>query len=905
MELRSALSFGQERIWLLEKLMPQRPVHNIAIAYELVGPLDRAALARAFQAVIGRHAPLRTSFHDVDGRPYAVIHDESPPVMEVMKLSSPGELAERVDAAVQDVFDISRSPLLRAILFELGPQRHALVVIVHHIVADGWSTAVLFDDLSDAYVAFRDGADWSPPALPITFARHVVRERQAAREGKWHEDLAYWRNLLQDAPPLFSLPGARPRPARPTQLAHEVVRRLDDAAALHAFAKERHVSPAMLMAAAWAATLSRHSGQSDIMLGMPVSGRDRPELNHLIGLFMNVLPLRIKVTPEWTFAELVEHIRNTMLSALAHRHLPFAALVSELGVERSLAYSPVFQVLFNHATRSPQPFADAVELECRRLPVAAKLVQTDLELAVVDAPDGATTMGLACSADIYDEHLPGLLLDHMTTLLRDGIAAPDTRVDRLRLLDEAQRSRLTALCAPPAAPIPDVGTALDLVVAQLAATPQAPAVTDRRATLTYEELGRAAAKLAQRFRAHGVGTGSVVAVHVDRSIEALVAMLASWQVGAAYLPVDPSYPRRRVEFVLRDAGASAIVSVRGATADYLDTLGVPVLLVEDVADASSGPTVGATLTGCPGSSPSDLAYLIYTSGSTGEPKGVEVPHRGVVNFLNSMAHRPGMTADDVVLALTSPSFDISVLELFLPLTVGARIVIASAEDARDPQRLTGLIEEHGVTVMQATPVTWQQVAELAPPTMRLRLALCGGEALARSLANRLGELADEVWNMYGPTETTVWSLVSRVEPAPEGTTVPIGRPIDNTSAWVLDPEGQVLPAGIAGELCIGGAGVAIGYRGRPELTDERFVAGPPETGGDRLYRTGDLVRLRGDGEFEFLGRADSQVKLRGYRIELEEVATLLRRHPRVKDAVVVVRDDGDSDPRLVAYVVPR
>ena len=907
MELRSALSFGQERIWLLEKLMPQRPVHNIAIAYELNGPLNRDALGRAFQAVVDRHAPLRTSFHDVDGQPYAVIHDEVPPVMEVVSLSSSAELSSRVDATAREVFDISRWPLLRATLFQLGPQQHVLTVVVHHIVADGWSMAVLFDDLCDAYVAFRDGVDWNPPALPLTYGRHVVRERQAAWDGSWSDDLAYWRDLLHDAPTLFSMPGARPRPARPTQVAHEAAGQLDgdDLVSLHAFAKERRVSPAMLMAAAWAATLSRHSGQSDIVLGMPVSGRDRPELNRLVGLFMNLVPLRIKVTPGLTFAELVEQIRTSILSALAHRRPPFAALVSELGAERSLAYSPVFQVLFNHASRSPQPFADAPELECRRLPVASKLIQTDIELVVVDAADGDTTMRLACSADIYDEHMPRLLLDHMTNLLHDGIAAPDTRVDRLRLLSEPQRSRLTALCAPPATPIPDVGSALDLVVAQMTRTPQAPAVTGRTGTLTYEELGRAAAKLAHRFRAHGVGPGSVVAVHVDRSIEALVAMLASWQVGAAYLPVDPSYPRRRVEFVLRDAGASLIVSIRDAATDYLNTLGAPVVLVDDPSDASSGPTVETTLTACPGSTLSDLAYLIYTSGSTGEPKGVEVPHRGVVNFLNSMARRPGITADDVVLALTSPSFDISVLELFLPLTVGARTVIASTEDARDPQRLVDLIEDHDVTVVQATPVTWQQLVEVAPPTMRLRLALCGGEALTRSLANRLCALADQVWNMYGPTETTVWSLVTPVQPAPEGTAVPIGRPIDNTSAWVLDPDGHVLPAGIAGELYIGGAGVAVGYRGRPELTDERFVPGPAETGGDRLYRTGDLVRLRGDGEFEFLGRADSQVKIRGHRIELEEVATLLRRHPRVRDAVVVVRDDGDSDPRLVAYVVPR
>jgi amino acid adenylation domain-containing protein len=393
----------------------------------------------------------------------------------------------------------------------------------------------------------------------------------------------------------------------------------------------------------------------------------------------------------------------------------------------------------------------------------------------------------------------------------------------------------------------------------------------------------------------------VVAIHLGRGLDALLAMLASWQVGAAYLPLDPNYPVRRTEMVLRDAAATLVVTgTSGAGSAAIVDLGVPVVVVGDDGGPDDVRPVLASQGG-----PEDIAYVIYTSGSTGHPKGVEVPHRAVINFLTAMARRPGLGRDDVMLALTSPSFDISVLELFLPLTVGARIVFATDAQARDSLQLADLVATLGVTTVQATPTTWQELVDALPARglPRLRRALCGGEALTRQLANELCRHADEVWNMYGPTEATVWSLIAEVTREPDGTEVPIGRPIDNTSAWVLDPDANVLAPGIVGELHLGGDGLATGYRGRGDLTAERFAPGPGVTGGQRLYRTGDLVRQRSDGAFEFVGRNDSQVKLRGYRIELDEIAATLRRHPKVADAVVVSRDDG-TGPRLVAYVVP-
>ncbi|MEU8258401.1 amino acid adenylation domain-containing protein [Micromonospora inaquosa] len=903
MRSTSEPSFGQERIWLLEQLLPDTVMHHLTMAYEIRGPLDPAVLSRAAEAVVERHAQLRTTFHERDGRPFVTVHDSAPPVLRVVPVASLDQWEGRAEEERAVRFDLSELPLMRITLYPIGDDHHVLLIVLHHILTDGAGMGVLLDELSDAYAGLHDGGRWQPADLPTTYQQHVAQERTAATDGSWTKDLAYWRERLHDAPAVFTMPGAAPRPSRPTLSAHAAQASLTDAdvTALQEFARRHRVSPAMVLSAAWVATLSRHCGDRDILVGTSVSGRDRAELRGLIGLFMNVVTLRVQAPAGTSFADLVTRVRDETLTAMVHRRPPFAAVVAELGRERSLAYNPVYQILFNNASRSTQAFAGVPELTSRRLPLASAALQTDLELVVAPEADQRTLLNLEASADIYEEATAALLLEHMVNLLRHGMAAPDTPVDQLSLVTEEQHRDLLRLCAPPRTPLPDVGSALELMLASIDKNPDAPAVHSGSRRFTYAELGRHAGQLAERLAREGVTRGDVVAVHLDRSVEALLAILASWQLGAAYLPVDPTYPRRRVEFILRDARAQVIVSGPGTAPDTFAALGTRVVVVDEVdGDAADGPP----LTVSAGGDGEDPAYVIYTSGSTGQPKGVNVPHRAVVNFLTSMAERPGLTHDDVMLALTSPSFDISVLELLLPLMVGARIALASTEDARDPQRLLDLVTNERVTVMQATPVTWDAVLALAPAHLRLRLALCGGEALTRPLANRLCAVASQVWNMYGPTETTVWSLIAPVRPGPDDEVVPIGRPIRNTSAWVLNSDGGVLPAGVVGELHLGGSGLALGYRGRPGLTDQRFVAGPPETGTERLYRTGDLVRLRLDGDFEFLGRADSQVKIRGHRIEVDEIASLLRRHPRVRDAVVVARDDGAGNRQLVAYVVP-
>ncbi|MCW3815813.1 amino acid adenylation domain-containing protein [Micromonospora sp. DR5-3] len=863
------LSFGQQQIWSSEKLRPDAVAAPITMAYEIRGPLDPTALDRAACAVVQRHEPLRTTFHEQDGRPFGVVHEAGRSVLRVVQVARVDDWARLAEAEIQGRFDLSDSSLLRLTLFAVADDHHVLTVVMHRLIADEASLSILLNELASAYRAVRAGSDLWLPGLPMTYRRHVEQERAAAADGAWDEDFAHWRTYLSDAPRLFTMPGIGSPPNWPAMFeqAANLPTAADRTASLSAFAHRHRVSPATVLLAAWIATLSRHSGERDIVVGTTSPERHRPESDSVIGPVSDIAPVRVRLREGATFSDLVAEVHEQALSAHSHRRAPFAAVAAELG-EHSLQH--VYQFQFNVPPPTPQAFDGTSELSCQRLPL----------------PGNTDT----------------LLLEQTLTLLTNALAAPDTPVEQLSLVSEERRRELVEMCARVQTPVPDVRSVLDLVVATIERNPDRSAVHCGARVFTYAELGRHAGRFAERLAHHGVSRGDVVAIHLNRSVEFLIAMLASWQLGAAYVPIDPTYPRRRVEFVLQDAMAQVIVTGPATPVDAFADFEAPVLVMAtaDDDDAADGPRLAARREG----TGEDTAYVIYTSGSTGQPKGVNVQHRAVVNLLHSMAQLPGVTRDDVTLSLASPSFDMSVPELFLPLAVGARMVMASAEDARDPQRLLDLIMHEHVTAMQATPVTWDGLVALAPADFRLRLAMCGGEALTRPLANELAGMATEVWNMYGPTETTVWSLIAAIGSAPADEPVSIGRPIHNTSAWVLDANLNVLPIGVIGELYLGGTGLALGYHGRPDLTDQRFVVGPPEIGGERLYRTGDLVRLRPDGCFDFIGRADTQVKIRGYRIEVDEIATLLRRHPQVKDAVVVARDDGSGDRQLVAYVVP-
>ncbi|WP_185949587.1 non-ribosomal peptide synthetase [Microbispora sp. KK1-11] len=873
------LSRGQERLWFLNQLDPDDPSYNTAYAYRLRGELDVPALEAAFGAVVARHDALRTRFVQVDGRPAAVVEPPAPLTIEQVAAGSEDEARRIVRARTNAAFDLAERPPFRVTLVRLGPADHVLCVVLHHINGDGWSLNVLRTEVADHYAGRA-----LPETLPPQYGDHVPTREDST-------DLDWWVSRLSGAP-VLELPADRPRPARRGTAGGEIRFRIPPAlaATVAESAGKARCTPYMLLLAAYQALLSRHSGQADFCVGTPSAGRDSTELEQVIGYLSTTMVLRCDLSGAPSFAELLRRTRRAVLDALAHRDVSFERLIGVLGVERDPSRTPLFQTMF--ALHTHGDVADPVPgLAAEPFPLGWHPARVDLSLDLYAEDDGGVLGVAIYSEELFDHETVELMTERYLVLLAAAVADPTLPVGRLELLTERERARLAAWNAT-AAELPPV-TLADLVLDRVAAAPDAVAVVSEGTPcreLTYRELAVRAAELAARLRDRGVGRDSVVAVRMSRGPEMIVALLGVAMSGAAYLPVDPDYPAARVEYMIEDSGAALVLT----DADLAD-----LLISED--------PVGAALTKGPAErpSPGDTAYVLYTSGSTGRPKGVVVPHRALTNFLLAMRDLVGSTPSDVWLALTSLSFDISALELYLPLVTGGRVVVAGAETARDGAALARLIADTGVTHVQATPSGWRVLlAGELPPVV----AIAGGEPLPLALAAELRARVRRLVNMYGPTETTIWSTAWEVPERPERVT--IGRPIANTTVHVVDAEGGQVPIGVPGELLIGGAGVADGYLGRPDLTAERFVQhafpehafpehASPSQEGERVYRTGDVVRWSADGTLEFLGRTDNQVKLRGHRIELGEIEAVLEAHPAVRQAVVAVRDD-----LLVAFVVP-
>ncbi|MBG0828841.1 amino acid adenylation domain-containing protein [Planomonospora sp. ID67723] len=851
------LSHGQQRLWFLHRFDPADPSYNTSYVYRLKGPLDKEALASAFTAVAARHESLRTRFRETDGEPVAVVDPPAP--VAIRCLTAPGEEEARalVAALTNTAFDLTAAAPFQVSLIELGPDDHVLCVVVHHINSDGWSLNVLRAEVA-AHYGSRGTAPL--PLLPLQYGEH-------AREQNWTDaDLRWWTGHLAGVPPL-DLPADRPRPAHRSGAGAALDFRIDPeaAAGITGLARRARCTPYMVLLAAYQVLLARHSGQDDFCVGTPSAGRNRVELESMIGFLSTTLPIRCDLSGDPSFTELLRRTRRSVLDALSRQDVPFERLVAELDVRRDLSRTPVFQTMFALHTHGedPEPLPG---LSAVPFPNGWNPARYDLSVDMAADPDGALGGRVIYSTELFDRETVAGLAGRFQELLAAAVADPDLPVSVLRMVPDAELAAMDVWNAT-GAELPET-TLTDLVLAQAAATPGAVAAVCGRDTLTYAELTGRAADLAARLAAAGVGRGSLVAIRMERGADMLVALLGTVMSGAAYLPVDPGYPEARIAYVIEDSAASLVLTSLG-----------------DLPPAPAGGA--AALPPRPG----DTAYVLYTSGSTGRPKGVVVPHRALVNFLLAMRSLVGSTPRDVWLGLTSLSFDISALELFLPLVTGGRVVIADAEAARDGEHLARLVRETGVTHVQATPSGWRVL--LAGDLPRVT-ALTGGEPLPGALARELRPRVDRLLNVYGPTETTIWSTAWEV-PADPGRIV-IGRPIANTTVHVVDAAGGTVPVGVPGELLIGGAGVATGYLGRPALTAERFVPGPD---GSRRYRTGDRVRLLRDGTLEFLGRTDNQVKLRGHRIELGEIEAAMDACPGVRQSVAAVRGD-----LLVAYVVP-
>nr|WP_273940369.1 non-ribosomal peptide synthetase [Kutzneria chonburiensis] len=892
---RSLLSFAQQRLWFLHRLEGGSATYNVPFVLHLTGALDVDALRAALADVLDRHETLRTVFPTgPDGLPYQHVLDSAPVSLAVRDVTE-SEVDSAVDDVVRTVFDLEAGPIVRAELLAVDQHRHVFVLVVHHIAADGWSIAPLWRDIAAAYAARRRGEVPQWTELPVQYVDYTLWQRELLASTEVGQ-LAYWRKALDGLPERIALPLDRPHPAVSSYRGGHFTFRWDEdlRTGLADLGRACGASVFMVVHAGLTALLSRLGGGTDIPIGTPIAGRTDQALDDLVGFFVNTVVLRVSTGGDPSFRDLVARVRERSLDAYAHQDVPFERLVEALNPARSLAYHPLFQTMLAWQN-SPAAAVALPGLSAEEQHVGTGTAKFDLWISLTELADGIHGE-TEFNAEVFDRATVDALLSRLVVLLRQAVENPDRRLSVLDVLTGNERDRLEMVWSGDTVEVP-AATVPELFAAQVARTPDHPALWFEGEELSYAELDAASDRLAHALIARGVGPEGVVALALPRSVHLVVSILAVLKAGAAYLPVDPGYPAERIEFMLADAAPTPVL-----TTSVVKLPGALVLDDPAVIDELAG--LPATPVSVP-VEPENPAYVIYTSGSTGRPKGVVVPHAGIVNRLLWMQGEYGLRADDKVLQKTPSSFDVSVWEFLWPLIVGATEVVARPDGHKDPAYLARLIREQQVTTVHFVPSMLQVFLQepAVAECVSLRRVLCSGEALppeAVALFHRT--LTAELHNLYGPTEASVdvtsWHLAA-AEP-----TVPIGQPVWNTRTYVLDAVLRPVPPGTPGELYLAGVQLARGYLGRAALTSERFVADPYGTPGSRMYRTGDVARFRTDGVLEFLGRGDEQVKVRGFRIEPGEIAATLAGHSGVAHAVVVPREDRPGDVRLVGYVVP-
>jgi amino acid adenylation domain-containing protein len=898
------LSFAQQRLWFLQQMDPESAAYNLESAFCMKGNLDPDALDRSLHSIILRHEDLRTIFVQHDGTPYTKIADGSGWKMDRLSLDRyPGESLEQAvtrfnDETTRRPFNLEQAPLLRAYFLRSGEQEAVLVLSMHHIISDGWSMGVLIRELAENYRALLLGESPSITDLPIQYIDYSVWQREWLASGVLDRQAQYWRKQLEAAPPVVRFPPDRERSsaADPRGRRSKLVLPAGFVERLHAFGRAHDTTLFMTLLSVFMLLLSRYSGLQDVVVGSPSANRNRAELSELIGFFINNLVLRVKVEDNITFLELLRWVREATLGAYENQDLPFDYLVREIRTDRNPEHTPFFQTMFI-LQNFPLDELKLPELTVTPLEIDPSTGRFDLTVEVYPYRKELVVY-FDYRIDLYHDATIGELQKNFKHMLESVIDNPGVLLEYVPLWPESEREELLNFGNPPTVAMPAGALLLDALTTVVKETPDRIAVRAGTESLTYAELDDRAERLSVRLQQAGASRGSLIPVCLNRSTELLVALLAVLKAGAAYVPLDPASPKHRIRAILDDILPSVLISESSL---------FPLLEPYRSQCLALG---GSALVGCEETpveprtphaevpAPADLAYVIFTSGSTGNPKGVEITHGALANFLKSMSKEPGFTSQNRILAVTTVSFDIAGLELFLPLYVGGETIIAL-----EPGDLPTLLDDLArvrPTVMQATPAMWQMLISAGWEGDAALTAFCGGEALTPTLAAALLPRVKALWNMYGPTETTIWSSVYRV-PSAVGTSIPLGGPIQNTRFYVLDAGMEPVPFGVTGELYIGGIGLARGYFRRPELTAESFTIAPfGET--DRLYRTGDLVRRRRDGTIEFLGRADFQVKVRGFRIELGEIEHALRQQPEIAECVMLLREDA-GQKELVAYLV--
>jgi amino acid adenylation domain-containing protein len=905
------LSLSQQRLWFLDQLAPGNPVYNIFQVLRIKGPLKTSALEQSLATIVKRHETLRTTFGLVEGMPVQIIHAN--PVFrlgEIDLCSLPPQKQEesalrlaREEAARP--FDLTKDLMVRATLLHLEGEDHVLVVTMHHIASDGWSLGVLFRELQHLYNARVQGLESSLSELPVQYADYALWQRQSLTGPVIDKQLAYWKDQLSGAPEILELPADRPRPAVQTfrGAAQIVTLPIALARALTNLSRQEGVTLYMMLLAAFSTLLHRYTRQSDIVVGSPIAGRTQTATEELIGFFINTLAIRADLSGDPTFQELLQRVRKLTLEAYANQDIPFDKLVVELQPERSTSHTPLFQVMFALQSAPSQPL-ELFGLTVLPMDLDNGTAKFDLTLAISETEQGLIA-DLEYNEDLFDRQTISRMLDHYRTLLESIVAHPEQRVSELIIMTPAERHELLVEYNQTQVDYPRDTPVHVLFEHQARSTPEAIAVQYERQLLTYRELNARANQLARHLVALGARPETCVGVYLDRTPELFIALLAILKAGAAYLPLDRTYPRQRIALMLEDAKVPLLISEERFAPELpiTETRMVYLDLATSELARQSGANLDIEVNG------ESLAYVLYTSGSTGKPKGACIPHRAINRLVINSDYVP-FGPDEVVAQASNVSFDAATFEIWGAFLNGGRLVIMTKDVVLSPKEFAEQLKKQRITTLFLTTSLFNLMAREVPGAFStLKNVVFGGEAAdARSVGEVLQNSPPRrLINGYGPTETTTFAAwYCPVSVPKDARSIPIGRPLANTRLYILDQRLQPVPMGVPGELYIGGDGVGKGYLNRAELTADRFIHDPfSERAGARLYKTGDLTRYLPDGNIEFLGRADLQVKIRGFRIEVGEIEACLGQHPSVRECAVTVREDVPGDKRLVAYCVPQ
>lgn len=910
------LSHGQQALWFLHKLAKNSAAYNLAYAVKIRQAIQPDLLRKAFEIITERHSILLTTFQATNSGLAQIYMPERGFLFE--ERTAEGLKQEELHAELEGLavlpFDLENGPLFRIYLLKSKEEEHTLLLVIHHIIADFWSLSILLKELTKIYHLLCDAKPVNLPLPQSSYFDYIKKQSEIMNKPQLEQ---FWMKNLSGELPILNLATDYRRPAVQTYNGASCTLMLDSVLSdkIRKYSTDRGATVYMTCLAVFSVLLYRYTGQEDICIGSPTAGRNSTIFSDSIGYFVNPVVMRVLMGENPSFNMFLSRVRKTVLNAFEHQDFPFELLVDKLQLKRDLSRSPLFQVMFSYQKAPDAGLPELAAFAFNEIKSEIKLNGFTLELIplknqsaqfdlTLTAAEFETGLGLSVqyNKDLFKAESMSRLLDNFKALLEDILVSPESHIAELSLLSSAEKEKILYS-------LNDTGARYEkaclhrIFEAQASFSGQAPAVICGTEYLTYSELNAKANQLAKYIRQTESNGSGITAIYMERTTKLVIALLAVLKAGGSYLPLDPIYPKERIGFILEDVGkqgyAPLVITQSNLLAGLPEHQGKVICIDEEWTDISTNNSDNLNVA----DDPEALAYVIYTSGSTGNPKGVMIPHRAVVNFLNSMRKRPGLSPEDILLSVTTISFDIAGLEIFLPLTTGARVVLSSFENTISGNRLAEEITKTGATIMQATPSVYRLLLETGWQGNPKLKVLCGGEAFPRDLAAGLLPKVKEVWNMYGPTETTIWSTIHKVE-CEEDTTY-IGRPIDNTQVYILDTYLQPVPVGVIGELYIGGDGVAHGYFQNPELTKQRFLHNPfrQEAEGSRIYKTGDLCRYLNNGLIEFQGRVDHQIKLHGHRIELGEIEAVLSKYPGINEVLTVLHDDPQMGKRLVAYVI--